>query len=292
MEANRSENLLDLLKWGRKRLEEAGIDDADIDCRRLYSYISGKRESMLFMYYRDLVSENTREKYKELIEIRASGVPLQHITGSQNFMGLDFKVNEHVLIPRRDTEVVVEEALRLLDSMEEAEPKALDLCCGSGAIGVSIAALSEKGCRVDLADISRKALEVTADNVRENGVEDKCRIVESDLFQAFDEAEPFDMVISNPPYIKSDVIEGLQTEVRDHEPRLALDGGADGLDIYRRLVPEAMRYLKTGGWLIVEIGSDQGESVPDLFERAGFTSVSVGRDLADLDRYVEGRKIV
>lgn len=285
-------SLRETLAAGRKKLEESSKEDADIDARRLLAYITGLDESRLFLNYMDELDDDVIDGYMKLIEKRASGIPLQHLTGVQNFMGFDFRVNDSVLVPRRDTEVVVEEALRRLDQIkaEKSEKlKLLDLCCGSGAIGISLALLFQGGIEVTMSDVSPAAVKIAAENAGTNGVSDKVKVIQSDLFSSIKE-ESFDMIISNPPYIKTGDIAGLETEVKDHEPMLALDGGSDGLDFYRRIVPESYERLAHGGWLVFEIGYDEGRDVCALMDDAGFSCVAAGQDLSGLDRFVEGRK--
>ncbi|MGN0710095.1 MAG: peptide chain release factor N(5)-glutamine methyltransferase [Anaerovoracaceae bacterium] len=285
-------SLRDTLAAGRKKLEESSKEDADIDAKRLLAFVTGLDETKLFLNYRDTLSDDVIEKYEALIEKRAQGVPLQHLTGTQNFMGFDFRVNDSVLIPRRDTEIVVEEALKRLDQIRAGKPgklKLLDLCCGSGAIGIAAALLFPGELDVTMSDVSREAVETAAGNAEMNGVSDSVRVVESDLFSGISE-DGFDMIISNPPYIKTGDIAGLDTEVKDHEPELALDGGEDGLDFYRRIIPEAHERLMQGGWLVFEIGYDEGADVQALMRDAGFAGVAAGQDLAGLDRFAEGRK--
>ena len=222
------------------------------------------------------------ERYCELAEKRLARVPLQHLTGEQEFMGLPFRVTPDVLIPRQDTEHLVEEALACCEGR-----RVLDMCTGSGCIAISIARLG-KPASVTGADISEAALAVAGDNAARLGAD--VAWVKSDMFAGID--GEFDVIVSNPPYIPPEQIEGLEPEVKDHEPRLALYGGEDGLDYYRTLVTEGAKHLRParngeeGGILIVEIGFDQGVSVPALFREAGFTGVRVRKDYAGLDRVV------
>jgi release factor glutamine methyltransferase len=227
--------------------------------------------------------EEEFDRYMELIQRRSARIPLQQLTGEQQFMGLPFHVSEDVLTPRQDTEILVEEALK------RARPgaKILDLCTGSGCILISLLKLGP-----DLegtgSDLSEKALEIAAENAEMNKVE--VSFVQSDLFARI--PGTFDMIVSNPPYIVSSVISSLMEEVRDHEPLMALDGGTDGLDFYRRIVPESMDHLNPGGWLIVEIGYDQGDLVRSMFIDHQYEDVDVIRDLGGNDRVVLGRKAI
>ena len=218
-----------------------------------------------------------------MIDRRAAHVPLQYLTHEQNFCGADIYVDERVLIPRQDTEVLVAAALDLA-AMLDGAPALLDLCTGSGCIPIALSRLGDFGS-ITAADLSADALEVAKMNAEQNGAE--IRFVQSDLFEAFrKKAERFDLITCNPPYIRSGDMAGLQPEVRDNEPSMALDGGEDGLDFYRRLAEEAGQFLNPGGCVCFEIGFDQAADVSALLENAGFKEVRVLKDLAGLDRVV------
>ena len=290
----------ELISIGTKQLRDAGVADAEIDAKELYCYMRGMDRTALMLRWQEVMQDNQCEAYFNLIERRASRVPLQHITGRQEFMGLPFEVNEKVLIPRQDTETMVEDALELMekgtlrgqeytDGLKRGGD-ILDLCCGSGAIGISIAKLA-KGAHVTCSDLSKDALEVADRNARLNDCK-SVKFTESDMFAAFCGRlgkKKFNLIISNPPYIPAKVIGGLMKEVRDYEPHLALDGGEDGLDFYRRIVSQAGDYLNPGGWLIMEIGQEQGEDVSQMLSHAGYEEIAVVPDLAGLDRVVLGR---
>ena len=271
----------ELRTTGADILKRAGIADAALDALLLLEHITGLDRNGLLLHGREDVPADKENKYLELIDRRAGHVPLQHITCHQEFMGLDFAVNEHVLVPRQDTECLVEEAMLYT----EDGMKVLDVCTGSGCIIISLAkyknGLEAVGC-----DISGEALEVADDNAKNNGVD--VRFLLSDLYEAVDDR--FDVIVSNPPYIRTGVIEGLMDEVRDHEPRIALDGGEDGLDFYRRLIDGADDHLISGGMLLLEIGFDQGADVSRLMEEHGYRDVTVVKDLAGNDRVVRGRR--
>lgn len=223
------------------------------------------------------------EEYLEKVRMRAARIPLQQITGEQYFCGLRFLVTKDVLCPRSETELLVEEALAHLGEGAHF----LDLCTGSGCIAVSLLCLG-RNLWGTAADLSEAALAVAAENAAINGVSGRLELLQGDLFDAV--SGTFDMIVSNPPYIASDVIPSLMEEVRDHEPLMALDGGPDGLDFYRRILEEAKDHLKDKGYLIVEIGADQGEAVKSMFDDYGYESVRVRKDLAGLDRIVLGQK--
>lgn len=291
--------LKELIKIGENQLKEAGIMDSARDAKDLYCFLDKLDAVGLMMHWQDVLADNTCEAYFELIERRASGEPMQYITGIQEFMGLTFNVNPSVLIPRQDTETMVEDALEVLSKgtlrgeafVEKPNFKdVLDLCTGSGAIGVSLAKLNGD-IKVTCSDLSEKALETAKSNALANGLK-SLKFEQGDLFEPFCGKlgkKKFDFIISNPPYIESEVIPTLQTEVKDHEPMMALDGGQDGLDFYRRIAVEAPSHLKKGGVLMMEIGYNQGEEVCKLLEATEvFEKVVCLKDLAQKDRIVAG----
>ncbi|MEE3383397.1 MAG: peptide chain release factor N(5)-glutamine methyltransferase [Anaerovoracaceae bacterium] len=276
--------LKELLTKGEDLLARAGKDSPRYDARALYMFLTGLDNTGLIMAQREDVAQNTQARYLSLIQERASGIPLQHITGRQGFMDLDLKVGPEVLIPRPETELLVEEALRVLreeyDAADAPAPEVLDICTGSGAIGLSVKKHFPKA-QVTLSDISDGALQTAEANAELNGL--KVTILKSDMFKAL-KGRNFHMILCNPPYITDREIETLTSEVREHEPMIALSGGADGLDFYRILAEEAPKHLNRGGWLIMEIGYDQGETVPALMRNLGDTRVL--KDLNGLDRMV------
>ncbi|MDD7740318.1 MAG: peptide chain release factor N(5)-glutamine methyltransferase [Fusicatenibacter sp.] len=279
-DANRK-TLKSVLESAILYLQECGIEDAARDAWLLMEYVSGMNHSTYYANSSDEMDRGQYQRFRELLEKRGSHIPLQYLTGEAWFYGLCFHVNEHVLIPRQDTEVLVEEALSHLSGGE----RILDLCTGSGCILTAI--LHETpGCTGTGADISPEALEIAAENAAELG--ERAQFVKSDLFR--DVEGSYDLIVSNPPYIRTQVIEELMPEVKDHEPRIALDGKEDGLYFYRRIISDARGYLKEGGYLCVEIGYDQGQEVRELMEQSGYTDLVVRRDLSGLDRVVSGRK--
>ena len=271
--------LIEAYEYGQKRLAEVQIDDAALDAWYLLEYVTGISRAMYFLRMNEEMRAEQEEQYKGYIEVRASHIPLQHITGVQEFMGLEFCVNEHVLVPRQDTEVLVESALKVL----KPGMKVLDMCTGSGCIIISLQkhAKELQGTGVD---ISEDALAVARKNAEK--LDADVTFLHSDLFAGV--SEKYDMIISNPPYIRTAVIEELKEEVKFHDPFLALDGKEDGLFFYRIIVEESLNYLKEKGMLYFEIGHDQGDDVKKLMEEAGFVEVIVKKDLAGLDRVVCG----
>ena len=230
------------------------------------------------------VEKDKAEHYRRDIETRAQRIPLQHITGEQEFMGLDFKVNEHVLIPRQDTETLVEEALKKI----RPGMQILDMCTGSGCILESILKFAErKGISVSGTgcDISEEALKVAKEN--DSRLQTGAVFIQGNLFENI--AETYDVIVSNPPYIRTEEISRLEDEVRLHDPWIALDGKEDGLYFYRLIVKESVKHIKKGGYLLFETGFDQGKDVSALLEEQGYEEIQVKKDLAGLDRVVMGR---
>lgn len=271
--------LKEAYEYGQKRLAIAGIDDAVLDAWYLLEHITGISRAIYFLRMNEEMNEQMEVQYKEYLETRANHIPLQHITGVQEFMGIEFNVNEHVLVPRQDTEVLVEEALKVLKSGMEV----LDMCTGSGCIILSLMKFA-KEISGTAVDISEEALKVAKSNA--DKLEATVEFIQSDLFENVNGA--YDVIISNPPYIRTSVIDELKDEVKFHDPLLALDGKEDGLFFYRKIIKESLNYLKPNGRLYFEIGHDQGEEVKKLMEEAGFVEVAVKKDLAGLDRVVYG----
>ena len=284
-----------LLHAGRERLLLSGVPDCRLDAALLLEHVFGLDTAAFLMKTRNPVENDAgAARFMELIERRASGEPLQYITGKAWFMGLEFAVNENVLIPRQDTEVLVETAMELLKgkSAPQQDPvRILDVCTGSGCIILSLAKLLGEGYIFTAADISAGVIETAAQNREALGLSpEKVTFIQSDLFENI--SGTYDMIISNPPYIRSGDISGLMREVRDHEPRQALDGGEDGLRFYRRLAAEGEGRLSPGGLLIVETGWDEGPEVQEIFASCGFSGIDIVKDLAGDDRVVYGRKNV
>ncbi len=273
-------NYTEAFLMGMQKLKEAEIGEAQLDARLLLEEVCGTDHNTLLCHGDREVSEAEEEQYRKALEQRAVHVPLQHLLGYQDFMGLRFQVNEHVLIPRQDTEILVEEAMRYLhDGM-----RILDLCTGSGCILLSLLHYSND-CEGVGVDISQEALQVAAQNAELLGI--KADFLKSDLYEKV--TGKFDLLVSNPPYIERKVIPTLMEEVREYDPYIALDGGEDGLDFYRRIIGGAQDYLKRGGQILMEIGSGQAQAVSELLREAGFKEIDVCRDFAGLDRVVSGR---
>ena len=269
---------------GCRTLQAAGIEEAALDARLLLEAVCGTDRNDLLVHGEQPVAPEAEEKYLNWIRQRAEHIPLQQLTGEQGFMGLTFSVNEHVLIPRQDTEILVEEVLKELhDGM-----RVLDMCTGSGCILLSLLHYSND-CEGLGVDLSAEALEVAGRNVLKVLTPEKAEhahFLQSDLFEKVE--GKFEIIVSNPPYIASAEVEKLMPEVRDHEPRMALDGTEDGLHFYRRIIEEAGKHLVSSGMLFFEIGYDQGQAVSELMRTEGYCEVQVVQDYAGLDRVVLG----
>lgn len=264
---------------GTDTLKNAGVQEARLNAWYLLSEAFSISRADYFLHKDKETDVTERERYLAWIEIRATHYPLEYILGKQEFMGLEFKVNENVLIPRQDTEILVEGALKSCQGK-----KVLDMCTGSGCIAISIARLGNVS-EMHAVDISRGALEVADENAKRNDA--KVEFLESNLFEQV--SGQYDMIVSNPPYIESGVIETLMPEVREFEPRLALDGTEDGLYFYKAISNAAPEYLTDEGEIFFEIGYNQGEAVSNIVREAGFSYVEVRKDLAGLDRVVYGK---
>ena len=273
-----AETLREAERRGAETLAAAGREEAAQTARLLLCHVLNFNFTDYVLAREDLLSPRDASRYAELLTRRASGVPLQYLTREQNFCGLSLYVDERVLIPRQDTECLVEEVLR-----DGARGALLDLCTGSGCIPLALLKHGNFSCALG-ADISAEALAVAETNRARTGLPLLLR--QSDLFSEI--PERFDVITANPPYIESAEIESLSVEVRDHEPRLALDGAADGLAFYRRLAAESGAHLKPGGRLYLEIGMAQGAAVASLLEAAAFSDIQIIRDLAGRDRIVKG----
>lgn len=288
------QTLESLLKKGTTILKDNGLEEAGLDAWLLLEFKTGKNRAYYFAHGDEPVSDETAAEYLTLIDRRAGHIPVQQLTHQAFFMGYEFYVNENVLIPRQDTETLVEEGLKCLEDVEK--PEILDMCTGSGCILISLL-LERQDARGAGVDVSPEALEVAKENASLLKVENRADFLESDLFSApyfcekgGKEGGKYDILISNPPYIATEEIETLMEEVRLHDPRKALDGMEDGLYFYRKITKEAGKYLKLGGWLLYEIGCTQGEAVSEMLRNAGFEKVQVVKDLPGLDRVVMGQK--
>lgn len=278
------------------QLEAAGVPEAKLDARILLEHVCHTNCNTLLVHGDRLVTAEEQAAFNELLAKRKKRIPLQQLTGEQEFCGLTFKVNEHVLIPRQDTEILVEAALKKI----KPGMQVLDMCTGSGCILISLLSIGKDLSGVGV-DISKEALSVAKENASRLLIAEKQpKFLQGDLFAALkaqqhgaegqERRQQFDILVSNPPYIESRVIEDLMPEVKIYEPRTALDGSEDGLLFYRRIVKESGLNLKENGYLMFEIGHDQAEAVSGLMAAEGFADIEVIKDYAGLDRVVTGRK--
>ena len=282
-----SPTLLDLLKKTSGFFAGKGLESPRLQAELLLAAVLGCGRLELYMQFDKILTPAEIDAYRESVRRRALREPLQHIVGSAAFRGLEMQVNDQVLIPRPETEGVVEVVLQRLGA--RADARVLDLGCGSGAIALAVAQERE-GARVTAVDVSESALEVARANAEANGLAERIEWQCGDLFGALEDAATYDLIVSNPPYIPSGDIAALEPEVRDFEPRQALDGGADGLDFYRRIAAEAPAFLEAGGDLVLEIGAGQHEAVAALFDGAGWAAPEVQADLAGIMRVVAVRR--
>ena len=270
-------SLKGLLADGTKMLTQAGIDEAELDARYILEYITGLNSAQYFIHSEDIIEKNKAEEFFRLIERRSKRIPLSYVIGTRDFFGLTFKVNENVLIPEQETELLVEEVIK------HSEGKSvLDMCTGSGCIAISIA-LFGKPSKVAASDISEKALEVARENAKSLKA-GEISFIQGDMFENV--TDKFDIIVSNPPYIETGEIDELMPEVRDYIPRLALDGDIDGLKFYRIISKEAVKKLNKNGRIFYEIGYNQSRAVASILLENGFTDVKIMKDYSGLDRIV------
>lgn len=268
------------VEFGTKCLTDAGVPDAALDAWYLLQMVCKIERSYYYVHGEEDITQDAQKEYEIAVQKRAEHIPLQYIIGEQEFMRLRFKVNSNVLIPRQDTETLVEQVLKIV----KPGMKVLDLCTGSGCVLISVLKNAPELTGMG-SDISKTALLVAKENAKLHEVD--AEWVRSDLFDNI--TETFDVIMANPPYIPTGEILSLMPEVRDFEPENALDGGADGLDFYRKIAGQVKDYLNPGGYVYMEIGYDQGEAVSELMRNAGFTEVEVIKDLARNDRVVKGK---
>jgi release factor glutamine methyltransferase len=276
-------SIAEALKQASGMLDGAGVPDARREAASLLSFVLDKDRTFLISHAEDLVDDDSLARLREFVERRASGEPLQYITGFQDFYGREFRVTPNVLIPRPETELLVEAVLEVNSSNS---PFICDVGTGSGCIAITLLCEIPKA-RAVAVDKSSAALEIAKLNAAKQAVADRAVLVVSDCFDALEPREyQFDLIVSNPPYVSESALAGLQREVRDHEPLVALSPGPDGLSVIRRLLTEAPAYLKTNGHLLMEIGFDQGETVRSLVDEAVWSLKEVRTDLQAIPRIV------
>ena len=278
-----------LLQTAPETLQAAGIESPRLDAEVLLAHVLKKDRLFLLMHRDDPVAEDFCSTFLSLINRRAAHVPVAYLTGHKEFMSLDFSVEPGILIPRPDTETVTE---LVIDELKNSHnPTILELCCGSGAISVSLAHYLPTAT-VTAYDISPLCVNAARQNARQNGVSDRVYVEEKDILEPFSVPSSFDCVVSNPPYIPTDVLASLDSDVRDYEPHLALDGGDDGLHFYRHIAEIAAPLLTSNGLLALEVGHDQADAVANIIKSTGvFSSVVLTDDLAGIHRVVSARKM-
>lgn len=276
----------ELLSQGSKRLKESGAGEFNLDAQLFMMKAAGLTKVQLFTKDDYILTEEETKDFEEMIKKREQKIPAQYILGECEFMNINFKVESGVLIPRADTEILVETILDY--GKRHAINKIIDVGTGSGCIPISLGKFGIK--ELWAIDISDTALRVAAENAKNNNV--NINFIKSDLFKEISDSFEgfFDAVVSNPPYIETGVIPSLMEEVKNHEPFSALDGGEDGLDFYRAIVKDGKRFLKEKGWMFFEIGFNQGEAVSFLLREEGFINIEIIKDLAGMDRVVLGMK--
>ena len=285
---------LELLNWSTNRLKDHRIENPRLNAELLLARSLNLNREGLYRNLHGQLKEKERETLEKMIQRRISGEPLQYILEKQEFWSIDLKVDSRVLIPRPETEVLVEQSLLILsENSLRGVPSILEIGTGSGAIAIALAK-EVKNIFLIATDISRDALVLAKENAKSAGIQDQIKFVNGDLFGPLHpskERKPFDLILSNPPYIIRHEIGSLAKEVRDYEPTIALDGGEDGLEFYRHLISQAPFYLREGGWLLLEIGQDQREMVSKLIEEEGtFLKSECVPDLSGFERVVKAQK--
>ena len=269
-----------LLDFGKEKLRQSGVEEAELDARYILEKVSGLSRAEYFLHSDDKIDNDKTEEFLRLIERRSERIPLSYVIGIRDFMGFTFKVNENVLIPEQETELLVEEVIKYCKGKT-----VLDMCTGSGCIAISISLLGEPDIVV-ASDISDKALEVAKENA-ELLKASEVKFVKGDLFENI--TGSFDIIVSNPPYIETHIIEKLEPEVRDYIPRLALDGDKDGLKFYKNITKKAIKYLNKNARIFYEIGYNQSEAVTDILLENGFEEIKIIKDYSGLDRIVTAK---
>ena len=277
--------ILEALRKGMIDLKIANIEEPNLKSRLLMQYVLNVSRQYIIVNDMEELSKLKEKQYFDAIKLLKSGIPIEHITHQKEFMKLNFFVDENVLIPRQDTEILVEEVINIAKKINAKT--ILDLCTGSGAIGISIAKYLPE-VQVVATDISNDALNIARKNATINEVQNQIIFINSDLFTNL-ETQKFDIIVSNPPYVKTKVIENLDVQVKK-EPHIALDGGEDGLDFYRKIIKESYQYLKYNGYLCLEIGFDQKDDVINIFNEANnFKNIYCKKDLGNNDRVIVGQ---
>ncbi len=283
--------VLEALNWATHYFEERRIENPRLNAELLLAHSIGLSKEQLYIHLHEPMEKETEERWEAFVQRRVSGEPLQYILGRQEFWSIDLKVDPRVLIPRPETEHLVEEALSILIKISSLKiPSVLELGTGSGAIAIALAKELPVLC-MTATDLSMEALEVARENAKRAEVSHLIGFVRGDLLSPFRQGEVFDLILSNPPYLSEEEMEGLPREVRQHEPIIALQGGRNGLEFYRRVIPQIPSYLKRGGWLLLEVGHTQARRVSELMEKvSSFGEIGIVRDLAGMERVVKAQR--
>ncbi len=286
--AGADRTVLELLNKSASYLAAKGSPSPRLDAELLLSDVLGCSRIQLYVGFERALEESEVDAYRQAVMRRGRREPVAYIRGRREFLGRDFQVASDTLVPRPETELMAEAGIEALKGA--AEPHLAELCCGSGAPGISVA-LECPGSRLLLSDISEGALEIARRNIEMHGLSGRAEAVQSDLFDSWPCTLEggFDLIMANPPYIRAGEIGSLAPEISVHEPRIALDGGADGLDFYGRIAEGALRWLKPGGAIVLEMGAGQANSVCGMLEKAGYGGISVRKDLSGIDRVAEAR---
>lgn len=274
-----------MLSEGIETLKRNHIAHAKIDATLLMEHVLDVERVYILIHGDEVIAEQAYEMYFDMINLRSKGKPLQYIVGHVEFMGLAFRVNEHVLIPRQDTEILVEEAIKCIQQNHITH--ILEIGTGSGCIPISICQQCPN-IKVTTVDISEEAMQVAKENARRHGVDDRIEFIHSDILQNVDKTKRYELIISNPPYIKKEDIAGLMPEVKEHEPIGALDGGVDGLEFYRRISSDIIDVVSDKSYIFYEVGYNQSIEVKEILEERGYTHVEIIKDLAGINRVVTG----
>jgi release factor glutamine methyltransferase len=288
---NKDWSILSLIEWGTQFLNEKGFDDARLNVELLLCNILNYKRIDLYLKFDHILSPDELANFKSLFRRRLLHEPLQYIIGETEFMGLRFQVDARVFIPRADTEVLVEQVVKYFGQESNRTLRILDIGTGSGNISISIAKFLQHYI-IDTIDISPDALEVALSNIRYHQLEDRITLIHGDVLEAEQKYihSPYDIIVSNPPYIPEDEFRTLQPEVRDHEPVIANTDHADGLTFYKSIAALGNRLLQTEGTIFVEIGYDQSESVPNIFRQSGYRDINLIQDYNGINRVVKASK--
>ena len=276
----------DIINYGVAMIKNT--ESPSLETQMMIAKVIEKDRLYIMLNLEEDIDESKVEIIKTIIDKRKNSFPLQYILGEREFWGMDFKVSEGVLIPRQDTEILIEETLKKLkDNKHKSNLKGFEIGVGSGIISITLLKEIETLTMIGV-DINDKAIELTKANALKHEVSDRLCILNSNLFEKINKENQFDFIISNPPYIETKVIDSLQEDIKQHEPKLALDGGEDGLDFYRAIIEQSKSYISPEGFIAFEIGYNQAEAVKKIFVENGYPNVTIAKDLAGFDRVVIG----